>query len=152
MEMDATVGAAVRAAHPDDRAAVERLLAEAGLPADGLGEQFGEAYAVAEADGRLVGAEGIEVYGGNGLLRSAVVAPEWRGRGVGEALTRERLEWARARGLRAVYLLTTTAPDFFARFGFRRIERSTAPRAIADSVEFSLTQCASAAVMRLDLP
>ncbi|HWK88518.1 MAG TPA: arsenic resistance N-acetyltransferase ArsN2 [Longimicrobium sp.] len=149
--MDATVGAAVRAARPDDRAAVERLLGEANLPADGLGEHFGDAYAVAEADGRLVGAEGIEVYGRDGLLRSAVVDPAWRGRGLGEALTRERLEWARARGLRAVYLLTTTAPDFFARFGFERIERGAAPPAIEDSVEFSLTQCASAAVMRLGL-
>ena len=43
------------------------------LPLDGLGDQFGDAYAVAESDGQVIGVEGIEVHGDDGLLRSAAV-------------------------------------------------------------------------------
>ena len=119
----------VRAARPADLPAVEAMLHSADLPLDGLQEQFGPSYAVAEAGGAIIGVEGIEVYGDDGLLRSAAVDAAWRGRGVGDALTRDRLGWARGRGLRAVYLLTTTAGDYFPRFGFGRAERTVAPEA-----------------------
>ncbi|HEX8244353.1 MAG TPA: GNAT family N-acetyltransferase, partial [Longimicrobium sp.] len=76
----------IRPARPDDRDAVEALLRRVGLPPDGLDEQFGDAYAVAEAGGRIVAAAGVEVYGGAGLLRSVVVDDAWRGRGLGAAL------------------------------------------------------------------
>ena len=141
----------IREARPADLGPVEALLKAADLPLDGLGDQFGAGYAVAECDGAIVGVEGIEVHGGYGLLRSAAVADAWRGRGVGDALTRERLEWARRRGLGAVYLLTTTAGDYFPRFGFRCAERAAAPDAIRRSREFAEACPASALFMRLSL-
>lgn len=141
----------VRAARPDDMAAVERLLAAAHLPADGLAEQFGPAYAVAEVDGAIVGAEGIEQYGDAGLLRSAVVRDDWRGRGVGDLLTRDRLAWAERAGLRELWLLTNTAADYFPRFGFARADRAAAPDAVQASREFAEACCASAIAMRLTL-
>ena len=141
----------VRAARPDDMAAVERLLAAAHLPADGLAEQFGPAYAVAELDGAIVGAEGIEQYGDAGLLRSAVVRDDWRGRGVGDLLTRDRLAWAERAGLRELWLLTNTAADYFPRFGFARADRAAAPDAVQASREFAEACCASAIAMRLTL-
>ena len=100
----------VRPARYSDRAGVERLLVAADLPREGLAEQFPESYAVAEIEGALAGVAGIERHGGDGLLRSVVIAPELRGRGLGERLVRERLAWAAAQGLGVVYLLTTTAP------------------------------------------
>lgn len=141
----------VRAACPDDIHAVVHLLTAAHLPDDGLEEQFGPAYAVAEADGTIVGAEGIERYGDAGLLRSAVVSDAWRGRGVGEMLTRDRLTWARSAGLREVWLLTTTAADYFPRFGFTRVERSAAPASVQASREFAEACPATAVAMRLSL-
>jgi amino-acid N-acetyltransferase len=141
----------VRTARPDDMAAVERLLAAAHLPADGLAEQFGPAYAVAEVDGAIVGAEGIEQYGDAGLLRSAVVRDDWRGRGVGDLLTRDRLAWAERAGLRELWLLTNTAADYFPRFGFARADRAAAPDAVQASREFAEACCASAIAMRLTL-
>ncbi|MEW5918319.1 MAG: arsenic resistance N-acetyltransferase ArsN2 [Gemmatimonadota bacterium] len=130
---------------------MQRLLAAAHLPTDGLDEQFGEGYAVAESGSEVVGAEGIERYDDAGLLRSAVVDPRWRGRGVGEALTRNRLEWARTQGLHEIYLLTTTAADYFPRYGFVRVERSSAPEAVQRSREFAEACPASAVTMRLTL-
>ena len=144
-----TMNITVRPAAAEDLHAVKALLDAAHLPLDGLEEQFGEGYAVAQAGEEIVGAEGIEVYERSGLLRSAVVHPEWRGRGVGDVLTRDRLEWARRSGLDRVYLLTTTAESYFPRFGFLRVDRADAPPEIRASREFASACPATAALMVL---
>jgi amino-acid N-acetyltransferase len=141
----------IRPARPGDRDAVEALLRRAALPPDGLDDHFGEAYAVAEADGRIVGAAGVEVYGGAGLLRSVAVDPAWQGRGMGAALTRERLAWARARGLEEVYLLTTTAAGYFPKLGFTPVDREAVPEAVRGSLQFAGVCPSTAAVMVLRL-
>jgi N-acetylglutamate synthase-like GNAT family acetyltransferase/SAM-dependent methyltransferase len=127
----------IRAPRAEDLAPVLELLGDAILPRAGVAEQFGDAYAVAVAGGRVIGAAGVERHGGNGLLRSVVVDRSQRGRGVGEALVRDRLGWSAAAGLEAVYLLTTDAAGWFERFGFERIERSWAPPAVRSSAQFS---------------
>jgi amino-acid N-acetyltransferase len=99
----------------------------------------------------VIGAEGIETYEDAGLLRSAVVHDSWRGRGIGDALTRDRLDWARSRGLREVYLLTTTAADYFPRHGFSRVDRASAPAAVQRSREFAEACPQTAVAMRLVL-
>jgi N-acetylglutamate synthase-like GNAT family acetyltransferase len=139
----------VRGARPGDLPAVRRLLKEAGLPDDGLENQFGEAYAVAEADGKVVGVAGLETYGDHGLLRSLVVDSPWRGQGVGDALTRDRLAWAKARELKSVHLLTTTAAGYFPRLGFEMVDRRDVPVEVQGSVEFVHACPASAVAMRL---
>ncbi len=139
---------AIRSASAADLDTVRGLLQSAKLPTDGLEEQFGEGYAIAEFDGVPIGAEGIEVYGDAGLLRSAVVDTAWRGRGVGDALTHNRLAWAAQHGLREVWLLTTTAADYFPRYGFERAPRDAAPPLMQKSREFAEACPASAIVMR----
>jgi amino-acid N-acetyltransferase len=141
----------VRPADHGDLPAVARLLTAAHLPNDGLDDQFGPSYAVAESEGAVIGAEGIECYGDAGLLRSAVVLDAWRGKGIGEMLTRDRLAWAREAGLVEVWLLTTTAADYFPRFGFARADRAAAPPAVQASREFAEACPASAVAMRLSL-
>jgi N-acetylglutamate synthase-like GNAT family acetyltransferase/SAM-dependent methyltransferase len=126
----------VRVVRPADLEAVQALLRAADLPAGGVADQFEDGYVVAEADGALVGAAGLETYGGYGLLRSVVVAPEWRGRGIAESLIRDRVEWGAARGLRAIYLLTTTAGPYFEKHGFASVERDQIPGAVRRSSEF----------------
>jgi len=138
----------IRTVAADDLEQVQALLLAAHLPLDGLHEQFGEGYAVAECEGRLIGAEGIERYGEAGLLRSAVVHPDWRGRGVGDALTRDRLGWAEREGVLELWLLTTTAADYFPRFGFERASRDEAPPALQRSREFADACPSSAIAMR----
>lgn len=142
----------VREATPADLPAVRRLLSETGL-ADGKFEvQFGPKFAVATAtDGRVIGVAGVEVHGDDGLLRSVATDAAWRGRGVGDALTRDRLAWARGRGLRSVWLLTTTAQDYFPRFGFARADRSAAPPELQRSEEFAGACPATATAMRAQL-
>lgn len=141
----------IRSARPADLEAVEAALGAANLPLDGLRDQFGDAYAVAVSNGQVIGVEGIEVHGDDGLLRSAAVLDGWRGRGIGDALTRDRIEWARRRGLRSLYLLTTTASDWFPRFGFVPADRDSAPDAVRRSREFAEACPSSAHFMRLPL-
>ena len=141
----------IRPARPEDRDAVAALLEATALPPDGLDEQFGEPYAVAVADGRIVGAAGVEVYGDAGLLRSVAVDPAWRGHGLGRRLTEERLRWAADRGLDAVYLLTTSAAEYFPRLGFAPVAREEVPAAVRGSLQFAGVCPSTAEVLALRL-
>lgn len=141
----------VRSARSEDVEQVRDLLRLADLPLDGLEHQFGENFAVAIEGTRVVGVEGIECYGQDGLLRSAAVDVAHRTHGIGGVLTRDRLAWARRQRLRAIYLLTTTAKDYFPRFGFVEVERTEAPEGIRQSREFADACPASATFMRLQL-
>ena len=84
-------------------------------------------FIVAESDGAIVGSAALEVCCDNALLRSVAVAPEWRSRGLGRALVSRVIADAEARGLRALYLLTTTAEHYFPSFGFEQIAREHVP-------------------------
>jgi N-acetylglutamate synthase-like GNAT family acetyltransferase len=139
----------VRSAAPEDLAAVEQLLAASGLPLDGVPEAFGT-FVVAEAGADLVGVAGLEVCCDNALLRSVAVRPEWRSHGVGRALVTRVIADAEARGLRALYLLTTTAERYFPSFGFRPISRDDVPAEIRETAEFREACPASATVMCRD--
>ena len=134
----------------DDRRAVERLLADAALPVDGLGDQFPAGYAIVRGDGGgVVGVAGLETFGRAGLLRSVAIAPGTRTMGVGHALVADRLAAARRAELDGVYLLTTTAADYFSRFGFVRIDRAALPPALSASAELGASPCATAVAMAL---
>jgi len=141
----------LRPATADDLAAVEAIVCGAALPPDGLQDQFPAAYAVAELDGVIIGAAGLEQYGDAGLLRSVVVLDSWRGRGVGEALVRERLKLAASQGVKHVYALTTTAAGYFPRIGFVPADRAAAPAGIQGSPQFASICPSSAAFLSLKI-
>jgi amino-acid N-acetyltransferase len=139
--------AVVRAATQADYEAVRSLLEASTLPVSGVPATLADFY-VAEDQGRVVGVVGLELYGANALLRSAAIDPAVRGSGVGRALVERALEHAREQGVRAIYLLTTTAERYFPRFGFDRITREDVPDAVQASVEFRGACPESATVMR----
>lgn len=140
----------IRNAEPKDRASVESLLVEAGLPTDGVAEHFGS-FLVVDEGGKILGVAGVELYGKNALLRSVVVATDAKGTGVGTRLTQRALDEAHSHGARAVYLLTTTAEAFFPRFGFERTTRDEVPDGVRASREFQGACPDSATVMRREL-
>ena len=59
----------IRPATPDDFRAILTLLDEASLPTQDLGNTRPVHFWVAESDGRIAGAGGLEQYGDAGLLR-----------------------------------------------------------------------------------
>lgn len=140
------MSASIRPARPADLPRVAALLAEAALPLDGVTESFAD-FLVAEAAGRVVGAAGLEIRGDDALLRSVVVDPGFRGRGVGQALTARAIAEARSRGLANIWLLTLSAADLFQRFGFRTVARDYVPPALQATVEFHHACPASATVL-----
>jgi amino-acid N-acetyltransferase len=137
-------------ARTDDLPAVLKLLDRSELPRDGLAEHFDIAL-VARDGAQVVGSAAIERYGDAGLLRSVAVDSAYRGQGLGARLVSAALDQALQEGLRAVYLLTTTAPDYFPRFGFAPIARDEVSPAVQESVEFTSACPASALVMRAEL-
>ncbi len=119
------------------------------MPGAGVAEHL-PGFVVAEEGEALLGVAGVETHGRDGVLRSVAVVAGRRGTGLGGELTRRALAGAREGGLRRLYLLTTTAEEYFPRFGFRRIERSAAPPDVQQSVEFREACPASAVAMVLD--
>jgi amino-acid N-acetyltransferase len=125
----------IRNATSADLTAVESLLSASDLPLDGVKDNFSN-FVVAEDDGEIAGAIGLEEFGAVALLRSAVVSPKHRGSGVGRRLVERLLEGAEVAGIEELYLLTTTAEKYFPRFGFTRTTRSAVPNAVKASAEF----------------
>jgi amino-acid N-acetyltransferase len=148
MTTDQTTGTAprVRRADESDLAAVERLLVESSLPTDGVNELLDD-FVVAQAGDTLVGVAGLEVCCDNALLRSVAVAPEWRSHGVGRTLVTRLIADAEARGVNALYLLTTSADQYFPSFGFRAVSRDEVPDDIRATSQFSGGCCSTATVM-----
>lgn len=140
----------IRPAVPVDLPAIEALLETAGLPVDGL-EAHLDDFVVAQADGELVAAGGMEHYGERALLRSVVVADHHKGKGIGTAICERLEESARKRGVRDIYLLTDTAQDYFAGRGYEVSGRNRVPAEIAATEEFTRLCPASAVLMQLHL-
>lgn len=148
-----THSATLRVATDTDLPAIERLLASSGLPIAGVAEALrGFVVAESDSDKRIIGVIGLEPCCDEyALLRSAVVDPQWRGTGLGRRLVTHIIAEAESRGIKALYLLTTTAERYFPTFGFVKTERDIVPAEVKRSVEFREACPASATVMSLEL-
>lgn len=127
---------------------VEALLADAQLPVADLSSSRSLGLLGFRERGRLVGVVGVELYGSVGMLRSLVVAPAHRNTGLGMTLVSNAETKAAEQGVESLYLLTTTAAQFFARLGYEAVPRSEAPAAIAATAQFSELCPASSTFMR----
>lgn len=105
-------------------------LQAAGLPTDDLTEPGRRFFAYATVSGEHVGFGGFEHIGQDVLVRSLVVLPEARHRGIGGGMLALLLRRAFDEGGRAAWLLTTTAAPFFERAGFKPVDRASAPTSI----------------------
>lgn len=130
-----------------DYEVVAALLEREHLPLDGLRRHFEHAF-VARVANRVVGCAALEVYEGGALLRSVAVDAEYRGGGVGTKLTHAAIQLAARRLVPAVYLLTTTAEQFFRNLNFEIVDRADVPRSVTVSEEFAHACPSTAIVMR----
>jgi arsenate reductase (glutaredoxin) len=134
--------AMLREIRPDDPAFVAALTL-AGLPTDDL---TSEAFAYFSADDMAWGGVGAGA-GADALIRSIVVKPEARGQGLGVAITEALVRRATETGVERLWLLTTSAAPFFERLGWSAVDRTSAPRPIAQSRQFNGLCPASATLM-----
>ena len=139
-------------AAPDDLQDILDPLAHVQLPQDGVAENAGAFLVARDESSRLIATIGLELHGNTALLRSAAVAPEYQGCGIGSRLTENLLERATKNGVERVVLLTSTASEFFARrFGFCETARADFDKELAGSSEWNLPRCSSAKCMTLAL-
>lgn len=138
---------AVDIARKPARTAIIALLERADLPTTDLTDEYLEHFFFIGPRTAPFGLVGLEILGKDALLRSLVVAPDYRAAGAGSALVEHAEKHARVCGVKAVYLLTNTAEKFFARRGYRWIERSHAPPSIRSTREYTDICPASSALM-----
>jgi RimJ/RimL family protein N-acetyltransferase len=87
-------------------------------------DQDREVVLVAEAGGRIIGQLGMDLAGYGVADLGMLVSEGWRGRGVGSALLRAGIEWARGAGAHKVALQVwphnAAALALYEKFGFQR--------------------------------
>lgn len=145
-----TIGIDLRPAEPGDVPYIEDLLSTSGLPTADVADQLG-VFSICERESGRIGVGGLERVGDVALLRSVAIDESRRGMGYGTRMCDRLLARARDAKVTAVYLLTTTAPGFFARLGFERTERGAVPGSIRGTREFSELCPDSAVCMKRSL-
>ncbi len=96
-----------------------------------------ENFVVALDGAKVVGVGGFESCENLGLLRSFAVLPENRGLGIAEAIFKILCSEALEQGKSTLYLLTTTAANYFEKLGFEACERTDCPAEIKRTKQFA---------------
>ena len=87
-------------------------------------------YFILEEDGLIVGACALGIcWEDLAEIRSLVVKGDSQGKGFGSMLVGECIKEAKILGIKRIFVLTYV-PDFFARFGFQKIKKSSLPHKI----------------------
>lgn len=130
-----------------DHAEITALLDASQLPTSDLPQARPTFLGLRDERG-LIGVVGVERLGRVGLLRSLAVREDQRGSGLGTRLADAAEHWAVAAGIEELYLLTTTAEQFFARRAYTIQARDQVHSEIRATTEFCGACPASAVVMR----
>lgn len=136
------------AAQAADLDEIKRFLVANQLPVAGVDDHW-QAFVIARDGGEIVACGGAELYGDAALLRSIAVRADRRNNAIGDRIVQRILELIARRGVRNVFLLTTTAERYFEKRGFVKVDRSAVVPQLHASREFQDACPASAACMRL---
>jgi amino-acid N-acetyltransferase len=137
----------IRRGESADLPVVLALLKSAGLPTADLTSAAGLQVWVLEEKGSLLGAIALERFGTHALLRSLVVAPEFRRRGFGRDLVARLEHDAEVNGVEQLILLTETAEGFFRSLNYKVLDRRFVGKGVKQSAEFRSLCPASAVCM-----
>jgi amino-acid N-acetyltransferase len=139
----------IRQARLEDKECISLLLLGFELPLDGLEDS--RMWVLQENNGSVQGVAGLEVWEGKGLLRSVAVNKNLQNRGYGSALVKHVINEAKKNGIHELFLLTTTAPDFFRKLGFKEDNCESVTGRITNSMEFKGACPKTAILMHLSL-
>ncbi len=134
-------------ASPEDEPQIKELLAQNALPHQDITSAHLRSFWVLRTEGEVVGVIGLEVLGKFALLRSLAVHPSYRRQGWATQLINKVEEYAVSRNVDTLYLLAPTEEEFFARRGYRKIARHSAPPQVQDLSEFKSLCPAGAAFL-----
>lgn len=126
----------LRKAQISDVKEIQKLLTHYASRGDMLSRSLSELYEavrdffIMEEDGRLLGVSALHiVWEDLAEIRSVAVAEEIGRKGVGTQVVQACIDEARVLGLKRLFCLTYK-PDFFARFGFRIVDKSELPHKV----------------------
>jgi amino-acid N-acetyltransferase len=132
------IGANSAPASEKDYGEVIALLEAASLPVEDLERRSMAHFLLArDTSGKVIGAIGVEHYGRDALLRSLVVTPGYRNRKLGAHLVADLEARCCSLAVADLFLLTTTARDFFVRQRYQPIGREFVPAKLLASAEFT---------------
>lgn len=135
---------------PEKVAELLSLLQKANLPVNDIGEKV-ELFSL-ENNEDIIGTAGLEIEGQIGLLRSISVIESQKGKGYGHLIVQNLETYAQTQNIKELYLLTTTAKDFFEKkCNYDVVERVNVPTEIQNSQQFASVCPASAVVMKKSL-
>jgi amino-acid N-acetyltransferase len=132
---------------PALRQQVIDLLTQNNLPTSDL-DADKKLYALLDEQQQLAGTGGLEFIGNTALLRSVSVKKELQGKGLGKKISNQLEKIVSSKGVNSIYLLTTTAKNFFERESYNIIDRDLVPQEIKNTSEFSSVCPSSAVVMK----
>lgn len=139
-----------RPVQPGQLPELRELLAAAGVDATGAEDRLeGTLASLAEdPEGSLAAAACLQDLGRVGLLRSVAVRPDLRGCGLGMLAVSAAVQRGRAAARDATFVFTDGAQGFFARLGFRPVERAELPQEVRATDQAGA--CAAATAMVLE--
>lgn len=115
----------LRGAVPGDEKEILDMLQAAGLTTAGVSGNM-QQFTVAD-NGEIMGAIGmVPDDAGSVLLRSLIVKEKYRNAGIADALLQAALK-SGSGPIKTAYLLTYTAEKYFAKRGYKKIERTDIP-------------------------
>ena len=149
----------IRKAKISDVKEVQKLLTNYASRGEMLSRSLSELYDslrdfyICEEEGRVIGASALHiVWEDLAEVRSVAVAEDAGRRGVGSQVVGACLDEARELGLKRLFCLTYK-PDFFARFGFRIVDKSQLPHKVwGDCIKCAKFPDCDEIAMIMDLP
>jgi amino-acid N-acetyltransferase len=137
----------------EDEKKIKAVLAAGGLDHQDITPSHLQHFLVLrdDPDSTLTGVVGLELKNKNALLRSLTVIAPQRSKGLATKLLREIEKYAKSQQVGTLYLLTLTAERFFARQGYRKTDRGSAPPEIQETAEFNRLCPATAVCMKKNL-
>ena len=142
--------AIIRRARPDDIPHITPILTTTNLGAEELDLHI-ENFFVAVDGEQIIGTIGLELYGSRALLRSAALLPTHQHHGIGTNLLAAAEEFAKIHQVSEIFLLTTTASDYFKRHGYTTVRREEIRGSILGSAQFRYACPATATAMQKKL-
>jgi len=142
--MPATIN--IQKAGEKDFETVCKLLLQENLPIADLNPLL-ENFFISVEDNKITGVIGMDRYGKDGLLRSAIVQKEYRNTGIAAALVARLFDEAAKQGVSTLYLITDTAAAYFEKKGFNKITKAEVAPAVLESKEFNGLCPASSIIM-----
>lgn len=133
----------IRIATQDDLIKINQLLKENNLPYEDINLNKIKIF-VLNIDNEICGCIGLEIYSKVALLRSFVVNESHRNNGYGKLIVEYAQEFAIRKSINTIYLLTTTAKEYFSKFNFSIIDKNNVDNQIKTTTEFqSLCPCSA---------